>query len=318
MAVGYVYLMTNGKDYKIGLTGSEPKDRMKQLQTGSSEKISLTAYTICRDMNTLEAELHTLFSSRRKAGEWFALSEDNLHHIYSVFKQQSINIDMSFIPKAVSKDVDKLMRIDGKRLARGENTLHDKKYTHILDYKNIVLEYMHEEVKDIERKCKEREEALRNEWEEEKRLNELIKEDAKRIFNGEKPLHTFEYKELEDWKDELDNFIYDLTWKEEEKEETEKATKLLEELEEKNKRTILSKEEENRRLKLIEEKKAEESLWKHEANTAEYRAKQAERKAGTVRTVNSWKKYLTETEKQLFQEEELDLSISKVERESVR
>lgn len=292
MAVGYVYLMTNGRDYKIGLTSSEPEARKRQLQTGSSEQIRLVAYTICKDMNSLENKLHTQFASKRKAGEWFELSEDNLHHIYSVFKQKSISIDMSLIPEIVSKDIDKLMKIDGKRLANGENTLHDEKYVHIPNYKEIVIDYMHEEEKRKKEEKRRRIESLMKEEEEEYRLEELLREDAKRIFNGEKPLHTFEYKELENWKIDLEEEISDLKCQEEERKETEEARKR-------------------------EEIEVEEAQRRFDVNTAEYEARQAERSAGTPRTFISWKKYLPWSMKHLFEDEKLDLDNPEIVRDRI-
>jgi len=219
MAVGYVYLMTNGSDYKIGLTSSDPKDRKKQLQTGSSEQINLIAYTICSDMNSLENKLHNKFSSKRRLGEWFALNDDDLYNIYSIFKQKSINLGLSFIPEFITNDIDKLMSIDGKRLAVGDDTLYDNKYTDIPNYKEIVLAYMERELGRIEQENKEEEERIRKEEEEEINLEELIKIDARRIVDKKKPLHTFEYKKLKDWRIILRSKEYEIRQEAEETEE---------------------------------------------------------------------------------------------------
>ncbi len=211
MAIGYVYLMTNGRDYKIGLTASEPENRRRQLQTGNSEQIDLVAYTICKDMNNLEIKLHRHFITNRKVGEWFSLSEDDLHVVYDLFKKESINLDMSLIPEFVQldaeTDIERLMEIDGKRLAVGKSILHQEKYKHISNYKKIVLEYMREEENFIKDEDKKRQEKRQKEWDEEERLKKLMEEDAERIVLGKKPLHTFEYQVLDDWKNDLEWMI---------------------------------------------------------------------------------------------------------------
>ncbi len=215
MAIGYVYLMTNGKDHKIGLTASEPEKRRKQLQTGNSEQVDLVAYTICKDMNNLEANLHRRFASNRKAGEWFELDRDDLCTLYELFKKESINLDMSLIPDPaqlnLGTDVEKFMEMDGKRLALGKSLLYKEKYKHISNYKEIVFKHMKEEEIFIEDNENEEKNKLQKEWDVHEHLEKLMEEDAGRIVLGKKPLHTFEYQSLDGWKDDLEQRIIYIT-----------------------------------------------------------------------------------------------------------
>ncbi len=211
--VGYVYLMTNGKEYKIGLTGSEPEKRMKQLQTGNSSKIELVGYVVCKDMEKLESNLHREFSFKRQTGEWFALDDNDLHAIFERFKTESINDDMSLVPKIVT-DIEKFMQIDGQRLANGKNLLHKNKYLHIENHKKIVMKYMQEKKVLIDNKKLKKKKREESEYERYEKQEKLMQKDARRIVKGEEPLYTFDYADFNDWENYLESVIdgikYDL------------------------------------------------------------------------------------------------------------
>ncbi len=206
MAIGYVYLMTNGREYKIGLTASEPDNRRKQLQTGNSSKIELVSYVLCKNMEALENKLHKEFTSTRQIGEWFSLNDDDLYTVFESFKIECINEDMSLIPD-IRKDIDTFMQIDGRRLAYGKSLLHKNKYLHIENHKEIVMEYMQKTEILIKRGFEIIAEEEQKAEEEKFRLFDLIEEDAKRILAGETPLHTLDYSELNGWKMRLDETI---------------------------------------------------------------------------------------------------------------
>lgn len=337
MAIGYVYLMTNGRDYKIGLTASEPDNRRRQLQTGNSDNIELIAYTVCKDMSSLEAELHHKFILKRKAGEWFSLTEEDIQRVYTIFKENSINREMSLIPEVEIKPMDmevyanELMKKDGISLAKGENILHLDSYSHIEGYEAKVIDYMHEEEGRIKEEKQLEKEAWRKQEEEEEYLESLIREDAERIISGNKPIHTFKYQKLENWKNELDWIIDAVKLEIEEKVKHQKeliredAKRIVngdeplhtfEYMEFKDwKETLDSninyvkfeieherqKEEERQKNNLLLQEKIKLELLKpkEEQNKEllpspqkEYRAKQVERKAGSIRTQYSWIDFL--------------------------
>ena len=73
----FIKNLTNG-NIKIGYAKS-PKDRLKELQTASSEKLVLLK-TIEGD-KTNEQQLHQRFIHLRLNGEWFSPGEDLLEFI---------------------------------------------------------------------------------------------------------------------------------------------------------------------------------------------------------------------------------------------
>jgi len=72
MSDGFVYFikMEETGDIKIGFTEKNPKERLKDLQTGNSNKLILLGYI--DGTNQDEYNLHQEFSEERKRiGEWF-------------------------------------------------------------------------------------------------------------------------------------------------------------------------------------------------------------------------------------------------------
>lgn len=67
---GYTYLIQAGKngDVKIGSTHGSPTERLRALQTGSSEPLRLVKVL---EGAHLEVELHALYAPFRTRGEWF-------------------------------------------------------------------------------------------------------------------------------------------------------------------------------------------------------------------------------------------------------
>ena len=70
----FVYLIrgNNGK-YKIGIA-KEPKKRLKQLQTGNSDVLTIIETYQSENASKIESTLHNRYSYLRNAGEWFDLS----------------------------------------------------------------------------------------------------------------------------------------------------------------------------------------------------------------------------------------------------
>jgi len=69
-----VYLIrgNNGK-YKIGIA-KNPSQRIKQLQTGNSDKLQLIETYQSENASKIESTLHNRFGHLRNEGEWFDLS----------------------------------------------------------------------------------------------------------------------------------------------------------------------------------------------------------------------------------------------------
>lgn len=70
---GFVYLLACKGVHKIGVA-KNPLRRLKALQTGSSDKITIVHTIYSQDAFRLEKYFHRLFAYKRLEGEWFALT----------------------------------------------------------------------------------------------------------------------------------------------------------------------------------------------------------------------------------------------------
>jgi hypothetical protein len=66
---GFVYLIAAKKRYKIGYTAQEPRARLRALQTGSPETLSLIGWF--RGSADDERALHVRWANLHYRGEWF-------------------------------------------------------------------------------------------------------------------------------------------------------------------------------------------------------------------------------------------------------
>lgn len=100
--------MSNGSEYKIGLTGSEPEKRRGTLNTASATRVDLLGYVLCKDMEALESRLHRKFMHNRQNGEWFDFNDGDLSKILTIFKKESINDEMSMFPNFKDDSTEKI------------------------------------------------------------------------------------------------------------------------------------------------------------------------------------------------------------------
>ncbi len=85
---GFVYvLLDQSERRKLGL-GINVEKRVKQLQTGNAEQITIEYRLAVNDMRRAEKAIHNLFAASRLRinGEWFKLSTDELLLLRKVFK----------------------------------------------------------------------------------------------------------------------------------------------------------------------------------------------------------------------------------------
>ena len=69
----YIYVLSTD-DYRVKIgTTSNLWIRLKQLQAGSPQKLTLLMFWLCFDGSRVEASLHTVFGENRLHGEWFHL-----------------------------------------------------------------------------------------------------------------------------------------------------------------------------------------------------------------------------------------------------
>jgi hypothetical protein len=83
--MGYVYLILQvniegTETYKIGITKNPPEKRLKQLQTGNSDKLTLLKYYKSENYLKVERTMHRLYASRKteSKNEWFALEDEHI------------------------------------------------------------------------------------------------------------------------------------------------------------------------------------------------------------------------------------------------
>lgn len=77
--VGYVYLLKHGtrNEYKIGRTNN-PIRREGEIRLELPEKIQPIHYIVTDDSSGIEKYWHSRFASKRKEGEWFLLTADDV------------------------------------------------------------------------------------------------------------------------------------------------------------------------------------------------------------------------------------------------
>ena len=67
---GYVYIISDGQFCKIGVANNVD-ERIKTLQIGNPNKITLLASLLCKNPYTIEKFLHLLFATKHVSGEWY-------------------------------------------------------------------------------------------------------------------------------------------------------------------------------------------------------------------------------------------------------
>jgi len=78
----YLYVVLSGNGlYKIGKS-QDPKTRFRQINSGSPVECYFVYHEkYDEDVKDLEKEYHNMFADKRIRGEWFDLTEDDLHKI---------------------------------------------------------------------------------------------------------------------------------------------------------------------------------------------------------------------------------------------
>lgn len=76
-SIGGIYIIEISGYHKIGMT-TNLSNRMTQLNTSSPIKPTLVKWFPCDDYIEREIKLHKLFQDKRRHGEWFDLTPDDL------------------------------------------------------------------------------------------------------------------------------------------------------------------------------------------------------------------------------------------------
>lgn len=90
---GFVYVIKNDAGlYKIGKT-INPKDRIKIFSVKLPFDIEYTMVIRTKDYSSLETKLHKRFAHKRKRGEWFTLSEDDIERLRAEYAKHIVDPD---------------------------------------------------------------------------------------------------------------------------------------------------------------------------------------------------------------------------------
>jgi len=83
------------KRYKIGYTTKSISKRIKQLQTGNPNKLSLLqSYQATERGRRLESMLHTHYKFKRISGEWFELDKNDIESFIEICNQKQHIIEL--------------------------------------------------------------------------------------------------------------------------------------------------------------------------------------------------------------------------------
>lgn len=85
--MAFVYLITEENDngnYKIGSTRKNINERLKELQTGNSNKLVISKYFECDKPFNLEKMLHRYYKKSNRLNEWFNLTDEEVNNFKNV------------------------------------------------------------------------------------------------------------------------------------------------------------------------------------------------------------------------------------------
>lgn len=98
MIMGYVYLLLQTdidghESHKIGITKNDPNKRVKQLQTGNPNKISLLRSYETKNYLKVEHWLHRQYQTKTEAkNEWRTLTDNQVFSFHDDCKTADDNI----------------------------------------------------------------------------------------------------------------------------------------------------------------------------------------------------------------------------------
>lgn len=81
---GYVYVIHDNGEYKIGMSAS-PDKRLKQVR--KTEDAEIVLQMLVPDARLVESILHKHFQDKRIGGEWFSLDTQDIEYIRSVARE---------------------------------------------------------------------------------------------------------------------------------------------------------------------------------------------------------------------------------------
>jgi len=99
--MGFVYLIlevssSGNESHKIGISKNDPTKRVKQLQTGNSNKLSLLTYYESKTYKEVESWLHSRYSRYKTLAdnEWFILPDEVVQSFLSTCQKVDETINL--------------------------------------------------------------------------------------------------------------------------------------------------------------------------------------------------------------------------------
>lgn len=89
----YLAKQSDSHLYKIGITKNKPKDRIKQLQTGNANPLILIETFVTSHDFKMETALHAHYMLKKKEGEWFDLTDEDVKNFRSLCTDKEATMD---------------------------------------------------------------------------------------------------------------------------------------------------------------------------------------------------------------------------------
>ncbi len=139
--MSYTYLMTDGRNYKIGYTDRTPQQRAMELMANSSTYYTITvdAYTEVLRGRELERMLHNKYSNKRihSSREWFSLNDDDVATIHNIFEEKAIGESHAPKSNAGKKLAEKKKK--AKLKAENDRRIAEAKKVEVERYRQLAV-----------------------------------------------------------------------------------------------------------------------------------------------------------------------------------
>lgn len=89
----YLARQENSSLCKIGITKHDPKQRILQLQTGNAAPLILIETFVTNHDFLMEASIHAHFKLKRKEGEWFDLTNEEIEEFRTICEKKEALMD---------------------------------------------------------------------------------------------------------------------------------------------------------------------------------------------------------------------------------
>ncbi|MGL5691952.1 MAG: GIY-YIG nuclease family protein [Bacteroidales bacterium] len=92
--MGKIYLLQVADFFKIGYTKNNVHDRVRQLQTGCPDQITIKHIFETKHKMKIERTLHRIYAHNRVSGEFFELSYEDVSSFMSICEKYEKSLDI--------------------------------------------------------------------------------------------------------------------------------------------------------------------------------------------------------------------------------